>query len=109
MRQQTRDATTVWFTVGERSLGYEAFVIPLAPGSGRVAEQALTRNRRAWRAHFAVDAEGDLVLRGRLPSAQVTPHELELALGEIYETIEVSFRPLLAALAEDAKNPVRNL
>ncbi len=109
MRQQTRDATTVWFTIGERSLEYEAFVIPVPPGSGRVTEQALTRNQRAWRAHFAVDREGDLVLRGRLPEAQVTPGELELALGEIYEMIEVSFRPLLAALAEDAKNPVRNL
>ena len=30
MRQQVRDATTIWFTIGERSLEYEAYVIPAA-------------------------------------------------------------------------------
>lgn len=109
MRQQTRDATTVWFTVGERSLEYEAFVMPMPPEAGSAPHQALSRNQRGWRAFFAIDREGDLVLRGRLPAAQVTRSELELALGEIYETIEVSFRPLLAALTQGAKNPVRNL
>jgi hypothetical protein len=109
MRQQTRDATTVWFTVGERSIEYEAFVVPVPPDSGPALYQALVRNQRAWRAFFAIDKEGDLVLRGRLPAARVTQAELEMALGEIYEAIEVSFRPLLAALAEGAKNPVRNL
>ena len=109
MRQQTRDATTVWFSVGERSIEYEAFVLPIPPEAGHAMRQALVRNQRAWRAFFAIDREGDLVLRGRLPASQVTPSELELALGEIYDTIEVSFRPLLAGLAEDAKNPVRNL
>jgi hypothetical protein len=109
MRQQVRDATTVWFTVGERSIEYEAFVLPMPPEAVPALHQALVRNRRAWRAFFAIDKEGDLLLRGRLPAAQVTPAELELALGEIYDTIEVSFRPLLAALAESGKKPVRNL
>ncbi len=103
MRQQTREATTVWFTVGDRSLEYEAFVLPMPPGAGSAPHQALLRNQRAWRAFFAIDREGDLVLRGRLAAGQVTSSELELALGEIYDTIEVSFRALLAALSEREK------
>lgn len=100
MRQETRDATTVWFDVGQRSLRFEAYVLPLGDSAGAVFQQALKRNQRAWRAFFAIDDEDGLVLRGRISAAQVTAIELDLVLGEIYDTIEVSFRPLLRALRE---------
>jgi hypothetical protein len=32
-----------------------------------------------------------------LPEERVTPEELDLVLGEIYDLVEVSFRPLLRA------------
>jgi hypothetical protein len=104
MRQETRDATTVWFTVGERSLSYEAYLMPVSPGSATLFEQALSRNMRGWRSFFALDPEGGLVLRGRLDEESVSDLELDLALGEIYETIEVSFRPLLRAMLESREN-----
>jgi len=104
MRQETRDATTVWFTVGERSLSYEAYLMPVSPGSATLFEQALSRNMRGWRSFFALDPEGSLVLRGRLDEGSVTDLELDLALGEIYETIEVSFRPLLRAMLDSREN-----
>jgi len=104
MRQETRDATTVWFTVGERSLEYEAYLLPVPEGSAEIFGQALRRNMRSWRAFFAIDREGGLVLRGRIPGPSVTDLELDLALGEIYDTIEVSFRPLLRALLESREN-----
>jgi hypothetical protein len=97
MRQEARDATTVWFAIGERSLSYEAYVLPLPDGSGSAYLQALRRNTAGWRSFFAIDDEGGLLLRGRMPETQVTRIELDLALGEIYETIEVAFRPLLRA------------
>ncbi|MGH8914207.1 MAG: YbjN domain-containing protein [Acidimicrobiia bacterium] len=100
MRQEARDATTVWFKIGERSLEYEAYLMPATEASAELYRQALARNLRSWRAHFALDAEDGLVLRGRLAQASVTDPELDLALGEIYETIEVGFRPLLRALIE---------
>lgn len=100
MRQRTRDATTVWFHPGERSLVYEAYVLPVPEGATGVYQQALSRNQRAWRSFFALDGEGGLVLRGRLPAAQVTHEELDLVLGEIYEAVEVSFRPLLEMIRE---------
>ena len=101
MRQEARDATTVWFDVGERSLWYEAYVLPVAEASRDLLAQALLRNMKGWRAHFALDREDGLVLRGRLAEEHVTDLELDLALGEIYDTIEVSFRPLVRALTSD--------
>jgi hypothetical protein len=98
MRQETRDATTVWFEIGERSLWYEAYVIPAAEASRDLLAQALHRNERGWRAFFALDHEDGLVLRGRLAEEHVTELELDLALGEIYDTVEVSFRPLIRSL-----------
>jgi len=105
VRQDTRDATTVWFDIGERSLRFEAYVLPGTDQPGAIHLQALHRNMRAWRVFFAVDQEGGLVLRGRLPEERVTLLELDLVLGEIYETIEVAFRPLLRV----AKLTLRNL
>ncbi len=98
VRQETRDATTVWFEVGERSLQLEAYLLPVGEGTADLLRQALRRNMRSWRVFFALDEEGGLVLRGRLDETSVTGEELDLALGELYETIEVSFRPLLREL-----------
>jgi hypothetical protein len=97
MRQETRDATTVWFDVGERSLQFEAYVMPASPTPADVHRQALVRNMRSWRAFFAVDSEGAVVVRGRLAFGQVTLEELDLALGEVYEMVEVAFRTMIRA------------
>jgi hypothetical protein len=106
MGQEARDATTVWFTVGERSLEYEAYVLPAGEGTLDLFRQALHRNMRGWRSFFALDREGALLLRGRLAEAQVTDLELDLVLGEIYETIEVGFWPLLRSLRAGRENSV---
>lgn len=97
MRQQARDATTVWFDIGERSLSFEAYLMPATPLPGEVYRQALVRNMRSWRVFFAVDDEGAIVLRGRLPAESVTTEELDFVLGEIYETVELAFRPMIRA------------
>lgn len=97
MRQETRDATTVWFTVGERSLEFEAYVLPEPRAPAEVHRLALKRNARAWRCFFALDAESAVVLRGRLAADRVTLQELDRVLGEVYETIEMAFRPMVRA------------
>lgn len=97
MRQETRDATTVWFDIGERSLSFEAYVLPEPTHPEEVHRQALVRNRRAWRCFFAVDAENAIVLRGRIAAESVTVDELDRVLGEVYETIELAFRPMVRA------------
>ncbi len=97
MTQQARDATTVWFDIGERSLSFEAYVLPVPEGSGEAYRQALVRNARGWRTFFALDNEGAIVLRGRLAADVVTIDELDRALGEVYEMIEVAFPALVRA------------
>lgn len=95
MRQQARDATTVWFDVGERSLRFEAYFMPAPPHPEAVHRQALVRNMTSWRSFFAVDGEGALVLRGRIAAERVTLEELDFVLGEIYEMVEIGFRPMI--------------
>lgn len=96
MAQRTRDFTTVWFDVGDRTLGVEAYVLPSPPhGREDVYRHCLVRNRSAWRVHFAVDPEGEIMLRGRLPLGTVTVASLDETLGAVYEMVELSFRPLL--------------
>jgi len=97
MRQETREATTVWFDVGERSLTFEAYVLPEPRVSPEVHRQALVRNARAWRCFFALDTENAIVLRGRLAADLVTLEELDRVLGEVYEMIELGFRPMVRA------------
>ena len=80
--RRPRDATTVWFDVGERSLQFEAYVLPTPPHPLEVFRQALFRNASSWRAFFALDAEGAIVLRGRIAKSQVTHEELDRVLGE---------------------------
>lgn len=95
MRQQARDATTVWFEVGERSLKFEAYFMPAPLEPVEVHRQALVRNMGSWRAFFAVDDESALVIRGRVAAESVTIEELDFVLGEIYEMVEVAFRPMI--------------
>ena len=71
MRQEARDATTVWFTIGQRSLEYEAYVMPAAEGGRELYGQALHRNMKGWRTHYALDQEGGLVRAG--PSSRMSP------------------------------------
>jgi hypothetical protein len=97
MRQRVRDATTVWFWLGERSLIAEAYVLPPPPIETETYRQALARNHRSFRTNFALDGEGALVLRSRTPVEWITETELDYLLAEFYETIELSFRGLVAA------------
>lgn len=105
MRQVVRDMTTVWFEVGARTVSIEAFVLPTVPSTrGEVFRQALMRNAGTRSMAFALDAQGGLVLVGKIPISSLSEHELELALGEVYELIEVSFRGLVAASFDREKN-----
>lgn len=95
MRQTVRDATTVWFWVGQRSLVAEAYVAPALEHPGGAHRLALVRNFTSFRVNFALDGEEALVLRARLPIARVTAEELSFVLAEIYQSVESSFRAIL--------------
>ncbi len=96
MAQRCRDFTTVWFTVGARTVGFEAYVLPSPPHrAAEVYRLCLMRNWRTWPAALALDQRGDIFVIGRIPLADLTPATLDRAVGAVYETIELSFRPIL--------------
>lgn len=97
MRQTVRDATTVWWDVGDYTIAAEAYVLPAPPGDGSGPYRlALARSHGSWRAHFALDSEGAFVIRGRVARHTASFEELDTLLGEIYSMVETTFRPLVA-------------
>lgn len=96
MRQETRDASTVWWSPGQRSLTAELYVIPV-PEVDResVYRLALDRNRSTYRVHYALARDGGIVLKSRIPNEDVDFALLDAVLGELYDQVELSFRPFV--------------
>jgi hypothetical protein len=96
MRGEERDITTVWLTLGQRTLRYETYVMP-APeeNAAELYEHLLRRNERLVGAHFAIGIEDAVFLRGELPDVALTEAELDRILGTLYATVEQCFRGLL--------------
>jgi hypothetical protein len=96
MRGEAKEFTTVWLTLGQRTLQYETYVMP-APAEhvGEVYELALRHNVHLVGAHFAIGVEDALFLRGELPLVALSEPELDRILGSLYAYVERTFRPLL--------------
>jgi Putative bacterial sensory transduction regulator len=96
LRGEDKDYTTVWLTLGQRTLRYETYVMP-APEENEVAlyEQLLRRNDRLVGAHFSIGIEDAVFLRGELPNHALGEAELDRIIGTLYATVEQTFRALL--------------
>jgi hypothetical protein len=96
MRGEAKEHTTIWITLGQRTLRYEAYVMP-APEENvaEVYEQALRRNEKLVGAHFAIGVEDALFLRGELPVAALTEAELDRVIGSIYSYVEQAFPTMI--------------
>jgi Putative bacterial sensory transduction regulator len=94
---EEKDVTTVWLTLGQRTLRYETYVMP-APeeNHARFYEHLLRRNDGLVGAHFSIGAEDAVFLRGELPVAGLDAAELDRILGTVYAAVERCFRPALA-------------
>lgn len=98
MAQTNRDFTTLWFAIGERTVGLEAYLLPKPPrGREEVYRQALTRNWRSWPVWIALDRLGDLHVVGRIPLTDLRADTLDGAVGAVYELVDLSFRPMVKA------------
>jgi hypothetical protein len=93
---EEKDFTTVWITLGQRTLRYETYVMP-APEENRsaVMDVVLRRNDQLVGVHFSIGAEDAIYLRGEIPDSAVTGDELDRVLGTVYTTVESMFRPLV--------------
>lgn len=96
MAQRVRDFTTVWFDVGERTVGLEAYLLPNPPhGHEAVYRLSLSRNWSSWPVAIAVDRTGDLYVRGRIPLSDLDEEAIDRAVGAVYEVVDITFRTLV--------------
>jgi hypothetical protein len=96
LRGEDKDFTTVWLTLGQRTLRYETYVMP-APEENDAAlyEHLLRRNERLVGAHFSIGIENAVFLRGELPIGALSEAELDRVIGTLYATVEQCFQALL--------------
>lgn len=96
MRGEEKDVTTVWLTLGQRTLRYETYVMPAPEEQAELLyEHLLRRNDRLVGAHFSIGIEDAVFLRGELFHTQLSEAELDRVLGTLYATVEQSFHGLL--------------
>lgn len=97
MKGEAKDFTTVWITLGQRTLRYETYVMPAPEENGAdFYENLLRRNERLIGAHFSIGAEDAVFLRGDLPLSGLSESEVDRVVGSLYAYVEQCFRPLLA-------------
>jgi hypothetical protein len=96
LRGDDKDFTTIWLTLGQRTLRYETYVMP-APeeNAERLYEHLLHRNERLVGASYSIGAEDAVFLRGDLPVGALDEAELDRIIGTLYATVEQHFRALL--------------
>ncbi len=96
LRGEEKEHITVWISLGQRMLRYEAYVLP-APQENVAAvyEMALRRNNKLVGAHFAIGVEDALFLRGEIPLAWLTEPELDRIIGSLYSYTEQAFPGLI--------------
>ncbi len=87
---------TVWFTLGQRTLAYETYVMP-APieNHAELYEHLLRRNLKLYGAAFAVGQEDAIFLLGQVGVRGLDEAELDRVLGSIYAWVEQCFRPAM--------------
>lgn len=93
---EAKDVYAVWFTLRQRTLHYETYVMP-APEENHAQfyEHLLRRNRKLNGCAFCIGEEDAVFLAGQLPDHAIDEGELDRILGTIYACIEQCFQPAL--------------
>ena len=96
MKGEQKDTFTIWFTLRQRTLHYETYVMP-APEENHAAfyEHLLRRNAKLNGVSFAIGPEDAVYLRGQLGVRHVDEAELDRILGSLFEYSERFFRPAM--------------
>lgn len=96
VRGEEKDVWTAWWTLGQRTFGFETFLMP-APeeNEAQFYEHLLVRNRKLTGLALEIGEEHAVFLRGSLPVAAVTEAELDRVLGSMWAAVELIFRPAL--------------
>ena len=96
MRGEEKEFTTVWLTLGQRTLKYETYVMP-APEENHadLYEHVLRRNDRLVGAHFSIGFEDGIFLRGELDNRHIDIDAIDRVLGTLYSQVELCFQGML--------------
>lgn len=96
MAGREKEHITIWLHLGQRTLRYEAYVMP-APEENHAAlyELMLRRNEQLVGVHFAIGVEDAVFARGDLPVAAVTRDEFDRVIGTLFETVDTNFTSFL--------------
>lgn len=96
LRGEEKEFITVWITLGQRTLRYEAYVMP-APEENAVVlyENLLRRNERLVGVHFAIGIEDAVFLRGAIANVLISEDELDHIIGSLFAAIEQCYQSLL--------------
>jgi hypothetical protein len=96
LRGEEKETFTIWFSLRQRMLHYETYVMP-APEENheRFYEHLLRRNLRFAGAAFTIGQEDAVFLVGQLPVHAINDDELDRILGSMYAYVEQCFRPAL--------------
>jgi len=96
MQGEEKEFTTVWLTLGQRTLRYETYVMPAPEENAEMLyESLLRRNEKLVGAHFSIGAEDAIFLRGELFLGTITESEIDRAIGTLYSTVEQYFKGFL--------------
>ena len=90
---EEKEVWTIWFTLGQRTLHYETYLVP-APEENheRFYEHLLRRNRRLTGLKLEIGPEDAVYLSGSTPVSQMTAGVLDGILGSMYAATELIFR-----------------
>jgi hypothetical protein len=89
MAGEEKEFTTVWLTLGQRTLRFETYVMPAPEENAQTLYEALLRrNEKLVGAHFSIGQEDAVFLRGEIPLAALNEKELDRAIGTLYSTVE---------------------
>ena len=92
MRGEEKDFTTIWLTLGQRTLRYETYVMPAPEQNAELLyETILRRNEKLVGAHFSIGVEDAIFLRGELVLSALAEKELDRVIGTIYSVVEQLF------------------
>jgi hypothetical protein len=91
-----KEVFTVWWTLRQRTLHYETYVMPHpAERRDEVFEFLLRRNAKIYGAAFSIGAEDAVFLGGQLAIEHLDDAELDRILGTLWEWTERTFRPAM--------------
>jgi hypothetical protein len=93
---EEKEFTTVWLTLGQRTLRYETYVMPAPEENAETLyEHLLRRNDKLVGAHFSIGGEDAVFLRGEVSATLVNQATLDHVIGTLFATVEQCFQGLL--------------